>query len=109
MVTPALMTVFVLVAVTAATALAARRLGVPDSIMVVIVGLGVGFIPDMPRVAIKPDLVLTLLLPPLLYTSGVGMSWRGFRANIWPIMLLAVGCVLFTASAVAVNSWGFQQ
>jgi monovalent cation/hydrogen antiporter len=101
MVTPALMTVFVLVAATAATALAARRLGVPDSIMLVIVGLGVGFIPDMPRVAIKPDLVLMLLLPPLLYSSGVGMSWRGFKANIWPIMVLAVGCVLFTATAVA--------
>ncbi len=101
MVTPALMTVFTLVAATAATALAARRLGIPDSIMLVIVGLGVGFIPDMPRVAIKPDLVLTLLLPPLLYSSGVGMSWRGFKANIWPIMVLAVGCVLFTATAVA--------
>lgn len=28
------------------------------------------------------------------------MSWRGFRANLRPIMLLAVGCVLFTAAAV---------
>ncbi|HTJ64942.1 MAG TPA: Na+/H+ antiporter [Alphaproteobacteria bacterium] len=102
MVTAALITVFALVAVTAATALAARRLNVPDSIMLVMVGLAAGFIPDMPRVAIKPDLVLTLLLPPLLYSSGVGMSWRGFKAHIWPIMLLAVGCVLFTATAVAI-------
>jgi len=99
---PALITVFALVAVTAGTALAARRLNIPDSIMLVIVGLAVGFVPDMPRVAIKPDLVLTLLLPPLLYSSGVGMSWRGFKANLSSIMLLAVGCVLFTASAVAV-------
>jgi CPA1 family monovalent cation:H+ antiporter len=102
MVTPELITVFGLVAATAATALAARRLGVPDSIMLVMVGLAAGFVPDMPRVAIKPDLVLMLLLPPLLYSSGVGMSWRGFKAHIWPIMLMAVGCVLFTATAVAI-------
>ena len=29
------------------------------------------------------------------------MSWSGFRINLRPIMLLAVGCVLFTATAVA--------
>ena len=29
------------------------------------------------------------------------MSWRGFRSNLRPILLLAIGCVLFTAGAVA--------
>jgi CPA1 family monovalent cation:H+ antiporter len=52
-------------------------------------------------VALYPDLVLLVLLPPLLYTSGVGMSWRGFKKNLRAIMLLAVGCVLFTAWVVA--------
>jgi monovalent cation/hydrogen antiporter len=75
---------------------------VPPSIFLVLVGLGLGFIPGMPPIALRPDLVLTLLLPPLLYSAGVGMSWRGFKANIRPILLLAVGCVLFTAAAVAV-------
>src|SRR5262245_44784708 len=37
----------------------------------------------------------------LLYSSGVGMSWCGFRFNLRPIRLLAIGCVLFTATAVA--------
>ena len=45
--------------------------------------------------------MLLLLLPPLLCFSGVGMSWRSFCANAWPILLLAIGCVLFTAAAVA--------
>ncbi len=44
---------------------------------------------------------MLLLLPPLLYFSGVGMSWRGFKKYLRPIMLMAVGCVLFTASVVA--------
>jgi CPA1 family monovalent cation:H+ antiporter len=96
-----LLITFVMVAVTALTSLAARRLRVPQSILLVLVGAGAAFAPRFPRVILDPDLVLLGLLPPLLYTSGVGMSWRGFRKNLRPIMLLAVGCVLFTASAVA--------
>jgi CPA1 family monovalent cation:H+ antiporter len=95
------LTAFLMVAMTALTSLAARRLRVPQSILLVLVGAAVAFAPRFPRVALNPELVLLGLLPPLLYTSGVGMSWRGFKKNLRPIMLLAVGCVLFTASAVA--------
>ena len=89
------------VAMTALTSLAARRMHVPQSILLVVVGAAVAFAPGVPLLTLDPDLVLLLLLPPLLYTSGVGMSWRGFKNNLRPILLLAVGCVLFTASAVA--------
>jgi CPA1 family monovalent cation:H+ antiporter len=98
---PSLPIGFALVAVTAAAAVAARRTSLPPSIFLVLVGLGLGFIPGIPRVALRPDLVLTLLLPPLLYSAGVGMSWRGFKANIRPILLMAVGLVIFTAASVA--------
>jgi len=93
---------FLTVALTALTSLAARRLRVPQSILLVLVGAAVAFAPGFARISLRPDLVLLGLLPPLLYTSGVGMSWRGFKRNLRPIMLLAIGCVLFTASAVAV-------
>ena len=102
MILPALPIGFGLVAVTALAAVAARRSVFPPSIFLVLVGLGIGFIPGMPRIALRPDLVLTLLLPPVLYSAGVGMSWRGFKANIRPILLMAVGCVIFTAASVAV-------
>jgi CPA1 family monovalent cation:H+ antiporter len=92
---------FMMVALTALTSLAARRLRVPQSILLVLMGAAVAFAPGFARISLPPDLVLLGLLPPLLYTSGVGMSWRGFKRNLRPIMLLAVGCVLFTASAVA--------
>ena len=92
---------FAMIAMTALTSLAARRMRVPQSILLVVVGAAVAFVPGVPLLSLNPDLVLLVLLPPLLYTSGVGMSWRGFRSNLRPILLLAVGCVLFTASAVA--------
>jgi CPA1 family monovalent cation:H+ antiporter len=92
---------FALVAVTAASAVLARRSLAPPSILLVLVGLAIGFVPGVPRVELRPELVLSLLLPPLLYSSGVGMSWRGFKQNLWPILSLAVGCVIFTALITA--------
>jgi CPA1 family monovalent cation:H+ antiporter len=93
--------VFGLMAVTAFAALGARRAHIPESIFLVLVGLAISFVPGVPRIILKPDLVLSLLLPPLLYRAGVNMSWRGFRTNLRSILLLAVGLVIFTAVAVA--------
>ena len=97
---------FGLVLVTALSAMLARRSPLPPSIFLVLVGLGLGFVPGMPRIALRPDLVLSLLLPPLLYSSGVGMSWRGFRQNLRPILSMAVGCVICTA---LVTAWVMHQ
>ena len=90
-----------LLAVLALSVVAAGRLGKPAAIVLVVVGVVLAAIPAVPNVMLNPDLVLLLMLPPLVYTSGVGMSWRGFRFNLRPIMLLAIGCVLFTAGTVA--------
>ena len=91
----------VLLAVTALADAGSGRLGLPQSIVLVLIGAAISVVPGMRPVVIEPDFVLLLLLPPLLYSAGVGMSWRGFRANLRPILLLAIGCVLFTAAAVA--------
>ena len=56
----------------------------------------------MPTPELPPELILLLVLPPLIYSAAVAMSWREFKFNLRPIILLAVGCVIFTASAVAV-------
>ena len=90
-----------LIAVTALSDAVSQRLRLPNAILLVLVGAALSFLPMMPPVVIKPELVLMLALPPLIYTSGVGMSWRGFRANLRSILLLAIGCVIFTATAVA--------
>src|SRR5215470_9663366 len=91
----------VLALLIAGLSVAARRLQFASPLLMLLVGGVLAFVPGMPTVRLDPDLVLLLLLPPLLYSSGVGMSWRGFRSNLRPILLLAIGCVLFTAGAVA--------
>ena len=90
-----------LLAVLAAVALAARRLDLPPAILLVVVGVALALVPGLPRVQLVPELVLLLVLPPLIYSAGVAMSWREFRFNLRPIALLAIGCVVFTTVAVA--------
>ncbi|MBB1092911.1 Na+/H+ antiporter [Rhodopseudomonas pseudopalustris] len=92
----------ILLAVLAGTALLARRFHVAPAILLLLAGIVLAFIPGMPAIQLPPDLILLLVLPPLIYSASVAMSWREFRSNLRPIGLLAIGCVIFTACAVAV-------
>jgi CPA1 family monovalent cation:H+ antiporter len=91
----------ILLAVLAGTALLARRLSVAPAILLLLTGIVLAFVPGMPPLELPPELVLLVVLPPLIYSASVAMSWREFRFNLRPIILLAVGCVIFTAIAVA--------
>jgi CPA1 family monovalent cation:H+ antiporter len=82
----------------------ASRLKVPPSILLVLAGVILALVPGLPAVTLAPEVVLLLVLPPLIYSSSVAMSWREFRFNLRPISMLAVGCVLFTTIAVAAAS-----
>jgi Na+/H+ antiporter len=90
-----------LLVVIAAVAVMAARLKIPPAILLVLAGVLLALIPGLPAVRLAPDVVLLLILPPIIYSSSVAMSWCEFRFNLRPISLLAVGCVVFTATAVA--------
>src|SRR6266513_2257516 len=91
----------VLLAVLAGTALLARRINVAPAILLLLAGTALAFVPGMPSLELPPEVVLLLVLPPLIYSASVAMSWREFKFNLRPIILLSVGCVIFTAIAVA--------
>jgi CPA1 family monovalent cation:H+ antiporter len=55
----------------------------------------------MPEVEIDGELLLAVVLPPLLYSSALGVSYVGFRALFHPIVQLGVGLVFVTAITVA--------
>ena len=66
--------------------------------------MALALIPGLPALELAPELVLLLVLPPVIYSSAVAMSWREFQFNLRPISLLAVGCVVFTTLAVAAGA-----
>src|SRR5215211_3985757 len=104
--TATIQTLLLLLAMLVVVAVAARRLNTAPSILLVIAGVGLALIPGLPRIALAPELVLLGILPPLIYSAGVAMSWREFRFNLRPITLLAFGCVVFTPFAVALAVHG---
>jgi Na+/H+ antiporter len=97
----------VLLVVIAAVAVLAARLQVPAAILQVITGVILALVPGLPSVKLPPELVLLLVLPPVIYSSAVAMSWREFRFNLRPITQLAFGCVVFTTVAVAAATHWF--
>jgi monovalent cation/hydrogen antiporter len=85
-------------------ALVARRLHVPLAVVLVVGGMAIALVPGLPAIELDPQLVLALFLPPLLQASAYRTDWPAFRFNLRPILLLAVGAVLFTALVVAVTA-----
>ncbi len=94
-------TLVLLLFVLAVVGVLARRLRVPPAILLVLVGVALALVPGLPTLRLAPEVVLLLVLPPVIYSSAVAMSWREFRFNLRSISLLAVGCVVFTTVAAA--------
>jgi Na+/H+ antiporter len=91
-----------ILAVVALLLVAAERTSIPYPILLVVGGLGLGFIPGIPEFELPPDLVLVAVLPPLLYGTAFFTSLRDLRENAFAITLLAIGLVLSTMLIVAV-------
>ena len=90
-----------LLAAVAALLVLGQAVRVPYPILLVIGGLVVGFVPGVPHVQLRPELVLTIMLPPLLYSAAFFSSLRDLRAALRPISALSIGLVIVTTLAVA--------
>lgn len=88
-------------------AVLAQKWNFPFSVLLVLAGLAIGFTPGLPHVEVEPDAVFLLILPPLLFSAAVMFPWRELRANLRPILGLAVILVLATMAAVAGAAWWF--
>ncbi|HUE40431.1 MAG TPA: Na+/H+ antiporter [Chthoniobacterales bacterium] len=98
--------IVLLFGVVAAGVLVARKLELPYPIVLVLVGLGLSFIPHLPEVRLDPNIFFYFFLPPLLYPAALFTSWRDFRRDLRAILSLATGLVLFTMLVVAcVTHW----
>lgn len=97
----------VAVAVLARIAAAVR---VPYPILLVLGGLALALAPQVPDVALEPDLVFLLFLPPLLYVTAFYTGVRDVRTYLRSIASLAIGLVLASTATVAVVAhWLFPD
>ena len=54
----------------------ARRINVPYPILLVIGGLGISLIPNLPHIELEPELVFLLFLPPIKAGRDTVKEWQ---------------------------------
>ena len=96
--------VFIMAILISLTAIANKR-KLPYPVLLVAAGLIIGFIPQLPDLALDPDVIFLIILPPLLYDAATKTSWHEFKISIRPISALAITLVFFTTVSVAVTSY----
>lgn len=97
--------ILVVVGAIVVTAIAHRR-GLEPALIIVVVGIAVSFMPGFEAPELDSHILLTVVLPPLLYSAALNFSFPTFLRNIRPILGLGVGLVVITAFVVAaVSSW----
>src|SRR5690242_13617804 len=93
--------VLLLLAISAGLRIIADHLEIPYAAVLVVGGLVLAFIPNLPRVTLAPDALFLIFIPPLLYWGAASFPLRDFRRELGPILRLAVLMVLVSTVAVA--------
>lgn len=96
--------ILVVVGAIVVTAVAHRR-GLEPALVIVVIGAAVSFLPDFEPPELDSHILLTVVLPPLLYSAALDFSFPTFLRNIRPILGLGIGLVVVTAFAVAASAW----
>ncbi len=97
-----LQTVVILLVVTLIVALASRRLRLPYTLLLVLVGFVIGLLPVLIQVRLDPNVVLFLFLPALLFEGAWNVEVEQLLADWLPIVLLAVPGLLLSLILVTV-------
>jgi len=95
-----------LLLIVALVALAVRRLRIPYTVALVVVGLLITFQQPL-EIELTPELILSLFIPPLVFEAAFHLEFKSLRENWLPIVGLAIPGVLVTTFVVgAIVSWG---
>jgi CPA1 family monovalent cation:H+ antiporter len=81
---------------------ASARSGLPAAALLTIAGIVYAYLPG-PNVSLDPELVLTLVIPPLLYAAALDSSLIDIRRNLRIVISLSVVLVLVTALLIGLG------
>lgn len=84
----------VLLSIAALVAILIRRIRLPYTVALVIVGLFLSLFPNFLQFTVSSDLILAILVPPLVFEATLHIPWRRLKRDLTPILLLAVGGTL---------------
>ena len=96
-------------AVGSAVAIAAKRVGVPYNVALVLVGTLLVFMHALPTTPMDPQVILIVFLPILVFEAALFTDASGLKAARRPILALAApGVLLSLVSTAAVATWVLQ-
>ncbi len=105
-------TVLLLALAAVAVIVAARglagRTGIPAAALLTVTGLVYALLPG-PNLTLDPEVVLSVLIPPLLYSAALDSSLIAIRANLRTVVGLSVLLVLVTALVIGFAVSLFQS
>jgi monovalent cation:H+ antiporter, CPA1 family len=84
-----------LLLIASAVAVLARRLRIPYTVGLVLIGLALSLLSST-VIHISPQIILALLVPPLIFEAAFHLRWDDLRRDFWLILLLAVPGVILT-------------
>ena len=99
------LSILALVATVLAVTAIANRVRFSAPLLLMLVGIGVSFLPWVDIPELSSEVVLLGFLPPLLYAAAIRTSVIDFRANRRSIAQLSVLLVIVTALGIALITW----
>jgi CPA1 family monovalent cation:H+ antiporter len=90
-----------LLSLSALVAIISRRIKLPYTVALVLVGLALSFFPSPIAIDLSSELILALLVPPLIFEATLNLPWQQLRHNLAPILLLAIAGTTTGAFIVA--------
>ena len=78
----------------------APKVRVASPLILLIVGLVIGFLPQVGAIEVEPHIILEIVLPPLLFSAAVRMPTMDFRREMHAVAMLAIPLVFLSAFAV---------
>ena len=85
----------------------AQKIKVAYPILLVLVGLPLGFVPFLRGIEIQPEFIFVIFLPPLLYEAAWNTSWKDFwkwrrviSSFAFPVVILTSCVVAFVSAAL---------
>jgi CPA1 family monovalent cation:H+ antiporter len=96
----------ILLLIASAVAVLARRLRIPYTVGLVLIGLALSLLSSN-EIKVSPQIILALLVPPLIFEAAFHLRWDDLRRDFWLILLLAIpGVILTTFMVGGVVAWG---
>lgn len=96
-----------LIAIILFSVMLAQKIKIAYPIVLVLIGLPLGFVPFLRGVEIQPELIFVIFLPPLLYEAAWNTSWkdlwkwrRVISSFAFPVVIITSCVVAFVSAAL---------